>query len=398
MYKLLVLLGMCFATCIGLAQTPAASEAWFVEPELMIGKVVPNGSFYPKHNYQQSLFLNIGKHHDDEKNTFASFYNYPETGVALSATQYRRQHLYGHSYTVVPYMVLGVGRHRNHSLNFKVGLGASYFTQYYDAQQNKTNKAIGSGLNWAFQAFTYYHLVVQQKVMLKLGVGVLHSSNGHTQLPNFGLNSAVLSLAVQYNFQPISEKPDKRPKDSSLGSDKQYFMEYRAGYGFHEFGGTAGPVDGPKKAVYSLSVAAGMAPRQFIKYKVGLAYRFYQHFYDYAITEHNLDTDKSPMAMASNIYAFLGIEFMVGHVSLDIEGGVNLYKPFYQTYNDLYEQQKHVKLFLKKLFPTRFGLRYYLINPAKNPARNLFLAGHVNANFGGADFTDFDLGYTWRIK
>lgn len=377
------------------------SDAYYIEPEFMIGKVVPNGSFYPEHNDQRSYFLNIGKSHDHAEKPWAAFYNYPETGVSLSVSRFRHDSIFGRSYAVIPYLVLRTGRQHHHSLNFKLGLGGAYFTRYYDQQQNESNKAIGSSINWAFQAFAYYHFVVRQNMMLKIGGGYLHSSNGHTQLPNYGLNSAMLSVAAQYNFSPIrgDYSPTSPTSTDALSQPgRQYFMEYRAGYGFHEFGGTSGPVGGPKKGVYTLSVAGGLISRQFVKYKAGFAYRFYQHYYDYINAAQVAGFKDNPLSSASNIYFFLGSEFLIGHFGLDIEGGLNLYKPFYQSFNDMFEHKENFRFWLKKLFPCRMGLKYYVIDPVKNPAGNLFLAANINANFGGADFTEFSIGFCRSVR
>ena len=92
---------------------------------------------------------------------------------------------------------------------FQWGIGASYFTKTH--RQNERNQSIGSHLNWAFQ-WTYYRTFkMTENKDIRLGIGYHHSSNGHTQLPNYGLNSAVLSLAITPNSLIQSNTKQKQP-------------------------------------------------------------------------------------------------------------------------------------------------------------------------------------------
>ncbi len=102
----------------------------------------------------------------------------------------------------------------------------------------------------------------------------------------------------------------------------------------------------------------------------------------------------NPNWNASNISFFLGNEFLMGHASIDAELGINLHKPFYKTFNP----KGDVALTLQKLLLTRIGMNLYLINTHKMPKHNLFIGTHIKANNVKADYTEFTLGYTYKIN
>ena len=230
-----------------------------------------------------------------------------------------------------------------------------------------------------------------------MGGGYLHSSNGHTQLPNFGMNSATLSLSAQFFTKPIDLNPSKKNMEFKADRTKHYFVTARFGYGWQEYGGTRGPVGGIKKGVYSYMFGGGIIFRQHIKVRTGFSYRLYQHYLDdIKETEFPKYID-NPKWNASNIFFLLGTELLIGHVGMDIEGGINLHKPFYEQFYQDYEKGNG-DFWLKNTFPARMGLKYYLVNTNRKPIQNIFIGIHVNANFGQADFAEVSFGYSYLLK
>lgn len=106
----------------------------------------------------------------------------------------------------------------------------------------------------------------------------------------------------------------------------------------------------------------------------------------------------------------------MGHIGVELEVGLNVHKPFYKldwqinkgyTYVEQVEGEPVTITILgdldwyykmKRLISTRFGLKYYLFNTDRAPKNNLFLAAHINANLGQADFIECSLGYVFRFR
>lgn len=367
---------------------------YFLETELMGGKIVPNYSVnFPKSTLQTAFAINLGSFNTDTS-SWARYYNFPETGLAFFGSNLGNNKIYGNQFSLSPYIQFKLKNKKN-PFYIKLAIGASYFTTHFDSISNTDNVAIGSGFTWGFQAFLYKSIYHNNGLHLRLGGGYSHASNGHTQLPNFGLNSGLLSLAAQFY------NPKKEPKDLlsiSKQKSKSIFINFRQGIGFHELGGTAEPIGGTKREVYTSALSLGIIFNKHLKVRTGFAYRYYEQYNNYIETTQNADYISAPKINSSNIYFFIGSEFLMGHIGLDVMGGLNLYKPFYKEFNTIYEKNEGTTYYLKKLFASRMGLNLYLINTNKLPQHNFFIGTHINANFGQADFTEFNIGYHFQIN
>jgi len=370
---------------------------FFIEPEIMAGKVVPNFQHYPPTDFESSLFLSIGTLNKSPDEHWCAFYNYPSTGISFAFSRLGNEKVFGNELKVLPFIVMKTSTSPMKSWYFKLGLGFSYFTKYYNAVDNSRDFAIGSHFTWSFQTFLYHNICINKSRWLKVGIGYLHASNGHTQLPNFGLNSAMVSIAAQIFTHPDSVCM-ANDKNIALDHTKHYFFQLRTGIGMHEFGSTTGPVGGPKKPVYADAVCAGIIFKQHIKVKAGFGYRFYQHYYDYIVSHREPGYIEHPALSASNVFFFTGCEFLIGHIGMDMEGGINLYKPFFKRFRQIYEGGSNRDYVLKKTFLARLGLNYYLFNTNKKPKNNLYIGPTLNANFGQADFSEISVGYVHLMK
>jgi len=376
------------------AQTP--TPIYYAEPEIMLGKIVPTNSFFPKTGIQNRYRLSLGKVTFGDSTGWSQFYNYPMIGITLSYNRLGNDSVFGNSYGIMPFIEFKSSRKKVQSIDFRLGIGASYFNTPFNIETNPLNKAIGSQVTWSFQAWAYKRIYSTDNFSLRIGAGYLHSSNGHTQIPNFGLNSAAVSLSAIITNSPHSYLLYKKQVHSSPNKTRAHTVGFRQGIGFHELGGTAGPIGGDIKAVYSSEFSAGIIFRQYMNFYGGFTYRYYSHYYNY-LTQNNTPQNLANR-QASNVYLFLGIELMMGHVSIDIQGGLNLYKPFYKTFDDLYQHSKPFDFWLKQLFPSRMGLKFYALNQQKKPTNNFFAGANISANFGEADFSEFSFGYVRFIK
>ena len=376
--------------CLGQIDSGKLCHSFFIETEILAGKIAPNYEPYPPSTIKENMVLDFGVSNIDNK-PWSKYYNHPDAGISVAFSQLGNPSIFGNEIDVVPFITFNATRRLKKTWFFKIGIGASYFTRHFDSVSNPENSAIGSSITWAFKLFIYRSLWVTKNFNFRICGGYCHSSDGHTQLPNLGLNSALLGISAQFNKHPAdpdflySEKTTEKSPDD-------YFMQLRTGIGMHVRGSPFGPLDGPKYGVFSTAVSGGIIFKKHIKVRTGFTYRDYGKLMDY--TGQPYSTWQS-----SNIFFSLGCEFLVGHFGLDIEGGINLYKPFYHHFYEDYEgSTASTFYFLKSMFPMRLGLNYYLINPLKNTRFNVFFGADIDANFGQADFSELNLGYTIRLK
>jgi hypothetical protein len=154
-------------------------------------------------------------------------------------------------------------------------------------------------------------------------------------------------------------------------------------------------VGGEKKLVFSQSLGVGLSFKEHFRWYAGFGTRHYQHFADSIQNSVELqELNVHP----NNHFFLMGVEYLIYHIGISIEGGINISKPFYYHFSERFENTESLKYTLKKLFPSRMGLKLYLINAAKKPKHNLYLSAHINANFGQADFSEASLGYVYNFK
>ena len=395
-YKHVTLLFVVFASWVSNVLGQIDNRpSFFIEPEVMVGRIVANYPGYPSVKARKNFVISIGRQQNTLNNSWAKYFNFPATGISLSVSDLGNPNIFGYEYSVMPFIVLNTSKHHQKSWYLKLGLGSSYYPTNHTV--NPENEAIGSKLTWAFQAFMYKNIYANDHLNLKLGAGLLHGSNAHAQIPNFGLNAAMLSLSAQwFNKSFYPDFASKNPQE--IDREKHVFIQVRSGLGYHEYGGTRVPIGGETRPVYTFSLSGGVIYRNHIKVRTGFAYRYYEHYYNDIILNKEEDFISNPRLNASNIYWFLGTEFLLGHVGLNMEGGLNLYKPYFEVYFDKYGTGNGLKSFLKKSFNSRLGLNLYARNTNKNPKHNVYLGINISTNFGQADFAEGSFGYVMRMK
>lgn len=377
----------------------------FIEPEYMVGRVIPNYvARFPNTYLQHGLALSVGTFKTDSTSIWAKYYNYPQTGVTLFYSYIGNNKVFGHQFSIMPFIGFNIFNKLKKPYYFKASLGAAYFTSQYDSVDNRKNVNVSSPFTWAFQLGAYKTLTEKPGMNLKVGIIFSHASNGHTQIPNFGLNSALLSLSAQFynkNTQQYQLTQTKRKKEKKTRS---YDIGISYGLGLHEYGETNVPVGGPKKGVQSTSVFAAKTYNHHFRWGIGATYRFYHTYYQ-QITDRNLEKYiDEPNKNASNIVLFTNVEFLMSHFSMDIELGFNIYKPFYKQYEEDFPVGKQFKGYsefkrnFKRTITTRLGLNFYLINTNKLPKHNFYIGPHIKANAGQADFSEIAIGYVYRLN
>lgn len=393
-HRFLVSVLFCCQSLLLLAQETPITP--FIELDIMPGIVVPNVPNFPNTKLNQTYQLSIGKTNLTNKH-WVEYYNLPSYGVSLSYSSFGNPKQLGEEYSALLFLELSPQKNSLQSWFFRFAIGPSYFTKHFESLSNETNTIIGSHWNWKFQAFLYKKIKDYERLNLRLGAGYLHSSNGHTQIPNYGMNSALLSLSARF-YQ--NKNPYASAKVRSLSSQnkksKSSFVQLRTGLGMHELGSTTEPIGGPKKGVYSAAINYGILFNQQFKLRCGLSYRYYQHYYDQLIKSNGEELTANRWN-ASNLYFLAGIEYLIHHFAIDVEGGLNLHKPYYEIFYREFENAGGIKEFMKKTFNSRLGLNYYLINPSKQSDLNLFLGASINANFGQADFSQLNIGVYKKI-
>ncbi|WP_297262699.1 acyloxyacyl hydrolase [uncultured Prevotella sp.] len=84
------------------------------------------------------------------------------------------------------------------ALNYEWNLGLTFGWKPYDEIDNPDNKLIGSRVTAYIGFDLYLRWIASRHVDLNFGLNVTHYSNGNTQFPNLGLNTAALRIGAAY--------------------------------------------------------------------------------------------------------------------------------------------------------------------------------------------------------
>jgi hypothetical protein len=377
-----------------------AQNTTYLAAEILAGGVVPNYRQQPPSGLLTGVVAHwVVQHYN---NDVADFFNNPRTGLALGAIQQGNNALYGHQYFLVPYVALRMRKQAVHPAWFRVGLGAAWLTKHHRSVGNTRNLSVGSSVNFAFQVAAHKEWVISDRLTLKAGLHYLHASNAHVQLPNFGLNAAAISVQAAYQRGSTDrlarvEAGAYEPDKPTLNKPARWYLNQETGCGLHEYGGTTGPVGRAKRPVFFSTLSVAKSVRPGIQLKTGFGYRFYEHYYRDVTQNRIAGFSDRPVWSASNIYLLVGSEFLFDRVGIDVQGGLNLHKPFFKYFYQEYEDQHKLDYTVKQLFNSQLGINFYMFKQHRQPRFNVSVGGQVNANFGQADFGSVKLATYYRL-
>lgn len=86
------------------------------------------------------------------------------------------------------------------SFNYEWNFGVSAGWKPYDYEKNPYNQVIGSSVNAYIHTDFYLNWALSPRWNIKSGLSLSHFSNGNTDFPNAGLNTAALKLGFAYYF------------------------------------------------------------------------------------------------------------------------------------------------------------------------------------------------------
>ena len=401
--------------------------------EVLYGISAEANDFFPERDPQFSFVLSVGKALSLAGKTASEN---PVVGLLGMYTDLGNKQLLGHSYALIPYVSFPVfGKHwSGRSLQF--GLGAAYFDTRFDPESNFFNQAVTTDITWAFRGSLHQKLWQNRYGLLDMGLVYNHQSNGHTKLPNQGLNSFLISLRQSWDSKLKGYAAD----ESGRWPDTEEYLEARFGYGQNVLALAFNDL----RPVRTASITWGKTHKGYLRWGVGAFYRFYQHYHDYIKGNESLvrpgqefeEFRDNPWRYASNFGVHLNGEVLLGHFGVSTQLGVNFYKPAYAIdwrINEGWDYpprelppnwvlgEYNTKYQLKKYISSRLGIRYYLWDTrsrtglsthltgndkngqmngttrGKKHLINPFIGAHINANLGQADFTELSIGVVFYL-
>ena len=394
----------------GMAQQYLPKTPAYLGAEVSMGWLGDSNSDFPEHRLQKSIFLNLGKDHRGGLKDWEYYLKGPKTGISFGFSDLGNTAELGYAYSFLPYAEFALFPKMLDNLSLLVAFGGSYMTEKYDPETNPFNKGVSTHINWSYKSSIFYDVLKGDKSTWRIGLGYFHHSNGHVRKPNRGYNSILLAASVDFENRPplVVRAPAKERIRST-----QWFYTARLGVGINSFS----DVFNDKEPVYTAALSGGKVINKTFKFGVGLYYHFYQHYYNYIINEETLIRTQEPqftdhpIANASSFGIFGSGEILLGHVGMEMNIGLNFFKPFYKIdwqlnegYTTFVNGEEFIVLGelntyyqIKKYVSSRMGLKYYLFDTDRSPKHNIFIGAFTNANLGQADFSELTVGYVHRF-
>ena len=388
---LLLHLFFCQSFLFAQAEKQTASSPFVVELQYAAGKIAPVYRQFPKSIISNTVEIFWG-YQTYGKQRWNKPFNYPRMGISTIFQELGNDQKLGQQISLVPTVYFSTAKKENAKFfaEIRYGLGLAFFTNPYNAVTNRDNKGAGSKFTWQFVVGANLRWNISKQVGLQLGVVMYHASNAHTQLPNVGVNNFAFTVGLL--AYPFGRMARNHSLDSTA-IDKKFHINFRFGSGWHERGSAFGPVGGKKYPVYTAAIYASRLTGKIFLLKAGIIYRYYP-MYESFNKDNQVFSSKQKLN-ASAFIIFLGNEFMLGHFSINLEAGINVFKPAYKAFNNYYEKSTAFNYYSKQYLATRFGINYYLFDPYKHPRNNIFMGAAVSANFGQAEFLELNLGYVY---
>ena len=315
-------------------------------------------------------------------------YRFPSTGLKLSYLELGSQSL-GEGIGLQYLFLLRKKIFKKLDFRWGLGLGGVYFTHPYDYLTNQENIATGSRLAFLVELNAGLLLDINEHLSCFTAFNMVHSSNGHTFLPNVGINVPATQIGLQYHFRR------KDPVKTEIAANewkKRWHFNGRLSLGVNEFGGATSPTNGPKHEIYltSIYLSRRYSPRGL--WQAGLDAYYNSGYRSYLISQEPAELDDS-FGNASVLIFFIGHEYIYGHYGLVVQAGYYLHNPFWKYFVKKDDSAETGSL--KAILPGKFGVQYYLHSPYNMPKRNLYIGAYIKSNVSQADFLETGIGFSF---
>ena len=295
-------------------------------------------------------------------------HGYPSVCINGSYSAFGNAAVFGRAVAVVPALRL-YSRFRQWRIQYDVGVGVAYLTDFYNRFSNPTNNVIGSHWNNC----TLLRLSVQQRLNAHWAVQVegsfTHFSNAHTKAPNLGINVPAVGVRLQYQRLPTLPLPTR--VNSVARFDKRVHPAIRLGYGL--MGGV--PENGPKFGVYVADVYAVKRVGVGWRLKAGVETNYYWSIYHFIIDQVARPLDKA-VAHSFKVAPYVGAELLLGRVAFSMTAGYYVYDPALQ----------------RGAVPSKMGLQYHFRSPQVRTGGQVYAGAYLKTHFANADFFEMGMG------
>jgi hypothetical protein len=323
-----------------------------------------------------------------QENSYFKHYKNPFVGISFLVGYLGNKDVFGSTIGIYPQWTYHFIQKKSLSWDINLGSGFAFFTRPFDKVTNPDNKLIGSHFSNITDISTSVVFRFHPKILVRTGVGLIHVSNGHTAIPNIGLNDLTVRLGMIY--KPGELVGLKMPKPQRYEQDSIWRKSIGVSVGRHELAYTTYPVDGPTYHIYSVMgyISKQVSPINEIKF--GINYSYYRGYHTLIVHDEMYDYFK--FFRSSVISLQIGHEFLMNHFGFVTDIGLKVVDPIYRNFFLKYDETPSG--WFKQYVTGRLGFEIY---PYKNAfsGKKLSLGMYIKTNLFQADFVEYNMTYTF---
>ena len=337
-----------------------------------------NGSNY----IQLSGTLNTGT----QPGSFYNWYYKPQIGFSGLVGFLGQKDVLGSVYAFYPTWNYSLLNEQTIGIQIKLGTGFAWFSKPYDKVDNPENELIGSHINNITEIGLELWFRFLPEWQMEVGSSFLHFSNGHTAIPNMGLNDITAKIGVTYSPGTLQGSGTK-VKELPL-NDTRWKKTIAASLGRHELAYSVYPTDGPNYNIYKLYMGVSKRVTNINEVQFGVSTSFYDSYYTFI---HLTDYYNHLQILGATEWSLhVGHEFLINRFGFVTDMGIKVFDPFYRSYF----LKKDPSLWYKAVFAPRVGFKFYPIWNSFD-SQNIAIGMFLKTNCGQADFVEYSLSYTF---
>jgi hypothetical protein len=303
--------------------------------------------------------LNLTKQTKGNK-SWQQEYNYPQVGYSLYYYVFDPKKPVGNALGLLAHAGKKIFRTKRSDLQWRMGFGLAYVDKRYNVESNFKNNVISERINFTLNGQLNYNFQITPKILLNLGVGLTHISNGALKRPNFGINLPTMHVGLGVT---ISKGDAEYKKDSVKIFKRKTYYHIAPFMGLKE----VYPVNGPKYFVGGISALVERRVNRKSGLHAGLDFS-YDHSKKSEIKNDTLNLDNVFLNRAQAAI-LIGHELYINRLSLLTQGGIYLYDPTH----------------LNNSFYQKVGFKYYV-------TEKIFVNMTMKLHLGIADWIEWGIG------
>ena len=152
----------------------------------------------------RSFELNFTKS-TEKRGGWEELYNFPEIGFGYQYFNLGNPQELGSAHGLFGLIKLNLFKLKTSYFKTHLGLGLGYVSKPFNINDNYKNLLVGSNINATITTGIEYQIKLSKKSEFTSGINLTHYSNGGSNVPNMGINLALLNIGLVYHLNDVNQ-------------------------------------------------------------------------------------------------------------------------------------------------------------------------------------------------